>query len=41
LHHEHAGSSLVGLDSLVIYPFNTITHLGSDLAVEAVGLRLE
>jgi hypothetical protein len=39
LHHEHAGSSLVGLDSLVIYPFNTITHLGSDLAVEALAWK--
>ena len=39
LHHEHAGSSLVGLDSLVIYPFSTITHLGSDLAVEALAWK--
>lgn len=39
LHHEHAGSALMGLDSLVIYPFDTITHLGSDLAVEALAWK--
>ena len=39
LHHEHAWSSLMGVDSLVIYPFNTITHLGSDLAVEALAWK--
>jgi hypothetical protein len=39
LHHEHGGSVLMGVDSLVIYPFSTVTHLGSDLAVEALAWK--
>lgn len=34
LHHEHAGSCLAAVNSLVLYPFDRITQLGSDLAVE-------
>ncbi|MCP9809390.1 hypothetical protein KBY58_08085 [Cyanobium sp. HWJ4-Hawea] len=37
LHHEHVGSILLGLDSLVIYPFHSISHLASDLAIESLG----
>ena len=36
LHHEHPGSSLASVTSLVLYPFDQITLLGSDLAVEAL-----
>lgn len=34
LHHEHPGSCLAAVTSLVLYPFDQITLMGSDLAVE-------
>lgn len=34
LHHEHAGTRLLRLDSLALYPLRELRSLGSDLAVE-------
>lgn len=39
LHHEHPGTRLRSLESLVLYPLGQLHHLASDLAVE--GLRFE
>jgi len=39
LHHEHGHTRLKCINELVIYPIETINHLGSDLSVN--GLRLE
>jgi hypothetical protein len=34
LHHEHPGTRLEALESLVVYPLHDLVSLGSDLAVE-------
>lgn len=34
LHHEHNDTRLLAIDTLILYPINQITELGSDLSVQ-------